>query len=90
MSKKEQIAKIAETASITKAIAERCYTALVASLHEDLTSTGKAELQGIGTFKATPRAARTGRNPRTGDKIEIAAGVKVSFSAGKAIKDAVN
>lgn len=90
MSKKDQIEKIADTAGITKAVAERAYTALVASISYDLMNTGKAELQGIGSFNATQRAARTGRNPRTGDKIEIAASIKVSFRAGKALKDAVN
>lgn len=89
MSKKDQIAKIAEVAGITKSVAERAYTALVASVHEDLVNTGKAEIQGIGNLKTVQRAARTGRNPRTGDKIEIAASVKVSFSAGKVLKDAV-
>ena len=89
MSKKDQIKAIAEMADVSIAVAERCHTALITTLSAEIKS-GKGELHTIGTFKAVQRAARTGRNPRTGDKIEIPASVKVSFSAAKALKDAVN
>lgn len=89
MSKKSQIETIAQVAGVTKTVAEQTYTALVASIHDDLIKTGKAELHGVGNFKTAQRAARVGRNPRTGDKIDIPASVKVSFSASKVLKDAV-
>lgn len=89
MSKKDQIAAIAKAADVTNQVAERCYNALTATLAEEIKA-GKAELHSIGTFKAVQRAARTGRNPRTGDKLEIPASVKVSFSTSKGLKNAVN
>ena len=90
MSKKMQIAKVAQIAGVTKEVAEHCYTALVSVLADDILMQGKTELHTIGAFRATKRPARTGRNPRTGDKLEIAASVKVSFTASKALKMAVN
>ena len=51
---------------------------------------GKVQLVGFGTFETTERAARTGRNPQTGETIEIKASTAPKFKAGKALKDAIN
>ena len=83
------VAKIAEGADITKASAGRVLDSLIRSITEELAG-GEVALVGFGTYKVNDRAARTGRNPQTGAKIQIAAAKAPAFKAGKTLKDAVN
>lgn len=90
MNKSELIEKMAQSADMTKADAERALNSLVSTITEELANGGDVSLVGFGTFKVNDRAARTGRNPQTGETIQIAAAKVPAFKAGKAIKDAVN
>jgi len=90
MNKGELVAKIAEGADITKASAGRALDSLIDSVTTELASGGEVALVGFGTYKVNDRAARTGRNPQTGEAIQIAAAKVPAFKAGKALKDAVN
>lgn len=90
MNKSELIEKMAQSADMTKADAERALNSLVATVTDELANGGDVSLVGFGTFKVNERAARTGRNPQTGETIQIAAAKVPAFKAGKAIKDAVN
>ena len=90
MNKAELIDAIAASADIPKAAAGRALDAMVSSVTEALQKDDQVVLVGFGTFSVKDRAARTGRNPRTGEPIEIKAAKIPSFKAGKALKDAVN
>lgn len=90
MNKSELIEAIAASADIPKAAAGRALDAMVDSIAAALKKGDQVALVGFGTFAVKERAARTGRNPRTGDPIEIAAAKIPSFKAGKALKDSVN
>ena len=90
MNKSELIETIAESADIPKAAAGRALDAVVESITGALKSGDQVALVGFGTFAVKERAARTGRNPQTGQPIQIAAAKIPSFKAGKALKDAVN
>ncbi|SHG05847.1 DNA-binding protein HU-beta [Microbulbifer donghaiensis] len=90
MNKSELIEAIAASADIPKAAAGRALDAMVESITSALKNGDQVALVGFGTFAVKERAARTGRNPRTGDPIEIAAAKIPNFKAGKALKDAVN
>ena len=87
--KQELIAKVAESAELTKKDAEKAVNAVFASVSEFLAKGEKVQLIGFGTFETRERAAREGRNPQTGDSIKIAATTVPAFKAGKALKDAV-
>ena len=87
--KQELIAKVAESADLTKKDAEKAVNAVFASVSEFLAKGEKVQLIGFGTFETRERAARKGRNPQTGDSIKIAATTVPAFKAGKALKDAV-
>ena len=89
MSKSTLVDNIAAHADITKKQAALAFDALVTSLQGELAANHKAELPGIGNIKATPRPAKDGRNPRTGEKIRIPAGFRIGFSAAKALKDSL-
>jgi len=90
VNKQELIEAVAESADISKAAAGRAVDAVVASISNALKGGDQVSLIGFGTFMVKERAARTGRNPRTGESIEIAAAKNPVFKAGKALKDAVN
>ena len=90
MNKSELIDAIAKEAGLTKADAGKALDAITASVTGALKSGDTVSLIGFGTFKVSKRAARTGRNPRTGAELKIAASNAPAFSAGKALKDAVN
>lgn len=90
MNKSELIANVAEKAGITKKDAEKALNGLFESVQEALVAGDKVQMIGFGTFEVKERAARTGRNPRTGEEINIAASKNPTFKAGKALKDAVN
>ena len=90
MNKSELIEAVAASADIPKAAAGRAVDAVVATITGALAERDQVVLVGFGTFAVKDRAARTGRNPQTGQPIEIAAATIPSFKAGKALKDAVN
>ena len=90
MNKSELISSIAETADLTKADAGRALDATISAITGSLESGEAVTLIGFGTFEVRDRAARPGRNPRTGEEIQIKASKNPAFKAGKALKDAVN
>ncbi|RMG31234.1 MAG: HU family DNA-binding protein [Gammaproteobacteria bacterium] len=90
MNKTELIATVAERAGMSRAEAAKAVDALLASIAEALGRGEAVSLVGFGTFEVRERAARTGRNPRTGETLEIPAARVPAFKAGKALKDAVN
>ncbi len=90
MNKTELVDAIADSADLSKAAASKALDAVINSITDALKKGEQVSLVGFGTFVVKDRAARTGRNPRTGDPIEIAAAKVPGFKAGKALKDAVN
>ncbi len=90
MNKSELIESVARSADISKAAAEKALDGALEAITASLKNGAAVTLVGFGTFKVTERAARTGRNPRTGEEISIKAAKVPKFSAGKALKDAVN
>ena len=90
MNKAELVQHIATTAGLTKAQAQAALKAVETGVIDTLANGGEVALVGFGTFSVTAKAARTGRNPKTGEPIEIAAKKVPNFKAGKALKDAVN
>ena len=89
MNKTELIAAVAEKADLSKKDAEAAITATVDAITEALTQGEKVQLVGFGSFEVKTRAARVGRNPRTGEEIPISEAKLPVFKAGKALKDAV-
>lgn len=89
MNKKELVAAIAEKAEIKKVDAEVALNAIVDVISNELSNGGEVALSGLGKFEIRERAARTGRNPQTGETISIPATKAVGFKAAKALKDAV-
>ena len=90
MNKIDIIDQVARSADISKAAAGRAIEAAVTAIKSTLKKGGMVTLVGFGTFYVGKRAARAGRNPRTGDAIKIKAAKVPKFRAGKALKDAVN
>ena len=90
MNKTELIEHIARTADISKAAAARSLDAVMDAITETLKNNGSVTLVGFGTFSVGERAARSGRNPRTGEEIKIKSARIPKFKAGKLLKDAVN
>ena len=90
MNKGELIEAVADSAGLSRAEAGKAVDAVFDSITGALASSESVSLLGFGTFSVKARAARTGRNPRTGEPIEIAASNVPGFKAGKALKKAVN
>ena len=90
MNKTDLIDVVAESADLPKASAGRAVDAMVNAITKALKKNVEVTLVGFGTFSVRKRAARAGRNPRTGETIKIAASKVPAFKAGKALKDAVN
>ncbi len=90
MNKTELIDAVADTADLSKADAGRAVDAVISSITKALKSGDSVTVVGFGTFQVRERAARSGRNPKTGDTIQINASKNPAFKAGKALKDAVN
>jgi len=84
------IEQIAQAAEVSKSAAERAVDALVSAIKTSLKKGDMVTLVGFGTFYVGKRQARAGRNPRTGEALEIAAAKVPKFRAGKALKDAIN
>ena len=90
MNKTELVGAIANEAGITKKDAEAAVNAFVKVVTDQLSNKEKVQLVGFGTFQTSDRAARTGRNPQTGEEIKIEASTVPAFKAGTALKEAVN
>ena len=90
MNKTELVAAIAEKAGLSKRDAENAVKAFADTIAEELKNGNKVQIVGFGTFEVSERAAREGRNPKTGEKMPISASRTPKFKAGKALKDQVN
>ncbi|HEU0198044.1 MAG TPA: HU family DNA-binding protein [Nevskiaceae bacterium] len=89
MNKSELVSAVADTSEVSKADAGRVVDALVQVIGKALKKNDKVSVVGFGTFAARKRAARQGRNPKTGEPLKIKASKTPSFKAGKAFKDAI-
>ncbi len=90
MNKAELIAAMAEKAELSKKDSEKALKAFVDVVTEELVKGEKIQLVGFGTFEVSERPAREGRNPQTGETMEIKASKAPKFKAGKALKDIIN
>jgi DNA-binding protein HU-beta len=90
VNKTELVDAVAESADLSKAAAARALDAVIETLTDAMKNGDSVSLVGFGTFSVKDRAARTGRNPRTGEEIQIAAAKVPGFKPGKTLKDAVN
>ena len=89
MNKTELIEAVAKKAELTKKDAEKAVNAFTYAIAEALKAGEKIAIVNFGTFEVKTRAARTGRNPKTGEAMQIAASKTPAFAAGKGLKDAV-
>lgn len=90
MNKSDLIEAVAADAELSKANAQRALDAVMEHIKNAVVNGDAVQLVGFGTFSSGQRAARTGRNPQTGEPLNIAAAKTVKFTAGKAFKDAIN
>ncbi len=90
MNKKDLVASVAEVANLAPADAARAVDAVFDAITDALKKGEDVRLVGFGTFSTRQRAARQGRNPRTGETIQIPASIQPKFKAGRPLKDAVN
>ncbi len=90
MNKNDLVASVAENTGLSKADATKAVDAVFSSIESALKSGDEVRLVGFGTFTVSERAASEGRNPRTGEKIQISASKQPKFKAGKGLRDAVN
>jgi DNA-binding protein HU-beta len=90
VNKNDLVATVAETAGLSKGDATKAVDAVFDAIAASLKAGDEVRLVGFGTFAVSTRAASEGRNPRTGEKINIAASKQPKFKAGKGLKDAVN
>jgi DNA-binding protein HU-beta len=90
MTKSEFVAKVADKAKLKKVDAEKAVNAFLETVSETLKSGEKIIFTGFGSFEVTDRAAKEGRNPKTGEKMQIKASKAARFKAGKALRDALN
>lgn len=90
MNKSELVAYIAEETGVSKTQVNQVLGSLVGAIIEDVKNGNSLALPGLGTFNLTERSARKGRNPRTGEEMDIPASKTMKFKPGKAVKDALN
>ena len=90
MNKKQLVAKISSSMNLSKADAERTFDGITEIILACLKSDEQVKIAGFGTYKVAKRKARVGRNPRTGEQIQIAASKKVKFLPAKALKEMFN
>lgn len=90
MNKSELVSLIARDADVTKQTAQRVLDSTIKSITEALSNNDSVNLVGFGTFQVRERAAREGRNPKTGESMMISASKTPAFKAGKLLKDSVN
>jgi len=89
MKKEELIQSLAEKLGESKAATERIFSAVLDTIQEGLVADGVVQITGFGSFSVRTRGPRMGRNPRTGEAIQLAGSKGVGFKAGKSLKDAV-
>ncbi|TYC50249.1 HU family DNA-binding protein [Weissella muntiaci] len=90
MSKAEFVAKVSDKTELTKKDSEKAVNAFLETIQETMVAGDTVSFVGFGSFEVRERAARKGRNPQTGEEIEIAASKVPAFKPGKSLKDAVN
>ena len=90
MNKNDLVAAVADNAGLTKADASKAVDGVFDAITDVLKQGGEVRIVGFGTFAVAARKATTGRNPRTGETINIAASKQPKFKAGKGLKDAIN
>ena len=90
MNKNDFVNSVAASAGLSKVDAANAVDSVLDSISATLAAGGEVRMTGFGTFSTAKRDASVGRNPRTGEKIQIAASTRPKFKAGKALKDAVN
>jgi DNA-binding protein HU-beta len=90
VNKNDVVAKVAEETGLQRAVATKVVDAVFSAIEVGLKSKEEVRLTGFGSFTTTTRKASTGRNPRTGEEMPIAASTSVRFKPGKGLKDAVN
>ncbi len=90
MNKTELIAAVAAKTGEEKSVADKNVNAVLSTIMDTLVAGDKVQVIGFGTFEVKERAARKGKNPQTGETIDIAASKSAGFKAGKALKDALN
>ncbi len=90
MNKQELISTVADNSGLNKSDASKAVDAVFDAITDALKSGSEVRLVGFGTFSTSQRKASTGRNPRTGDVMQIPASTQAKFTAGKGLKDAVN
>ena len=89
MNKTELVTALAEKTGVSKKDTEQVLNAFFSTVQKTLKQNDKVQIPGFGTFEVRERAARTGRNPHTGETIEIAAAKVPAFKPGKSLKDAI-
>ncbi len=90
MNKNDLVSKVADHSGLSKSDAGKAVDAVFDSITGELAGGGEVRLVGFGTFSTSKRKASTGRNPRTGEPMQIPASTQAKFKAGKGLKDAVN
>ena len=90
MNKNDLVATVADTSGLSRQDATKAVDAVFDAITQSLKSGTEVRLVGFGTFTVSKRAATTGRNPRTGEEIQIPASTQPKFKAGKGLKDALN
>ena len=90
MNKTQLIQKIAENGNMTKKDAEIALKAVIDSITEAVAAGEKVQISGFGSFDVKAREARMGRNPKTGEAVEIASSKRIVFSAAQVLKDKIN
>ncbi|TXC74191.1 HU family DNA-binding protein [Sphingorhabdus soli] len=90
MNKQDLISSVADSSGLSKSDASRAVEAVFDSISGELGRGGEVRLVGFGTFSTSQRKASTGRNPRTGETMQIKASTQPKFKAGKGLKDSVN
>jgi len=90
MNKKQLVTKLSGSLNLSKADAERTFDTITNTILDALKSDDSVKIAGFGTYKVAKRKARIGRNPRTGEQIQIAASQKVKFLPAKALKEIFN
>ena len=90
VNKAELISVMAEKSGLTKKDTEKALNSFIEAVEEALENGDKVQLVGFGTFEVRERSARKGRNPQTGEEIDIPAASVPAFKAGKALKDSIN
>jgi len=89
MTKAEMVETVASKVDLPRAVAERAVSTMFEEVTEALKRGDKVNISGFGTFSVSDRKARTGRNPKTGETIQIAASRAAKFKAGKTLKDSL-